>query len=907
MRVVKVRLRNFRSHEETEVPFDVGVNAIIGRNGAGKTSLLEGIAYALFPELFRGFMEDLRRRGAGFLEVELEFEQAGRVYKVWRRRDRSGPQARLMVKSDDGWRLLQTSQRDVSRELARILGTGPETFVTAMYVRQGEILGFLSERPAERKETINRLLGGELFDKIERDLGETLRAFRVRLERTAGEISSLKREIEVKQELTKRSAEVRSRLSELDASTERLKVELSAKETELESLRVKRDEYIKLKELERELRDDLARSVRRLGEIESEIERLESELSEVGRLEQLAELEPELMELHSLNESISSLSKELDGLKRAQEELARAKNVVESLEAARQKYLEITAKLNAVNAELAKIEEKKTSLAQLRKSTAELEGSLAMVESSLKLLLSKSPPELELKSVDDLCERSSKIMAEARDLEAKLSAVSGEVRELIGELKVPAQMKAALQSVPGICPLCESELSAERSKFVKDRLDALISDRESKLAGLNLELNRLKGLASALREFETLALELDLPTLVAKRRELTRELEGLRKRIAELESELEVANRLLSEKEQLELEAKDLAAQMEELAWAERQVAALKPQEEERLRRISEITSEIGRLRQRRDDLLRKLGPMVEDLEKSIGLAKEARERLKSLQDSIRQYQEVRSSREREVERMEELKGRLADVEERLNALGFDEDSYSKLESLVRRLRQELQETLTEQSELRGKLEAIESRLKEIRDREAKLEDLIKEKKRLESFVSALEEVRKAVGRDGIQRALRDATRPVLEHYVNEVMSQFGIDFDRVELDEDYDVRLLRGGERFSFRQLSGGEQVALALALRLGLAKAMAGTSLETILLDEPTVHLDAERRRELVAAIKELDLPQVIVVTHAGEFEEIADSLFSIERVEGRSKLARMEEFMTPETINGGVTLDT
>ena len=902
MRVMRVRLKNFRSHKETEIPFDVGVNAIIGRNGAGKTSLLEGIAYALFPELFRGFMEDLIRRGAGFLEVELEFKQAGKIYKVWRRRDKSGPQARLFVKLSDGWKLLQTSQRDVSRELARVLGTGPETFVTAMYVRQGEILGFLSERPAERKETINRLLGGELFDRIERDLGEALREFRAKLDRMVGEISTLRREVGAKEELMRRSTELKAKLDELNSAIDQLKIDLAAKEAELESLKVKRDEYIKLKELERRLKDDLTKSLLKLKETESDIERLESELSEVDKLEKLAELEPKLIELYSLNESLSSLSRELEELRRAQEEFAKARRVVESLRMVREEYSLISAQLSSVNTELARIEEKRALLTRLKETGAELEKRLASLESTLEHLLSKSPPELELRDVDDLCERAMEILAEARGLEAKLASINEEVKELAGKLKVPTQMREALQSMPNTCPLCQSELSAERSKFVRDRLDELISESKSRLARLASELNRLKSLMSALREFESLAIEIDLPTLAAKRGELKRELEDVKRRVADLESELRQAESLLAERKRLEDEVKDLAAQIEELAWAERQVATLQSQEEMRLRRISELTAEIEGLRQKRSSLLNELGPIVEDLEESIGLAREAREKLRSLQDVIRRYQEVKMSRDRELERIEELKEKLTVVEEQLNSLGFDEDRYSELEGLVAKLRQELQGALTERSNLRGKLEALEYRLKELRDREIKLRNLTREKKKLESFISALEKVRKAVGKDGIQRALRDATRPVLEHYVNEVMSQFGIDFDRVELDEDYNVCLLRGGEKFSFRQLSGGEQVALALALRLGLAKAMAGTSLETILLDEPTVHLDGERRRELVAAIKELDLPQVIVVTHAEEFEEIADSLFSIERVGGCSKLARVEELMAPETINGG-----
>ncbi|PNV77182.1 MAG: hypothetical protein C0200_07515, partial [Thermoproteota archaeon] len=49
MKLISVDLRNFRSHINTKLDFSDGVIAIIGENGAGKSSILEAINYALFP------------------------------------------------------------------------------------------------------------------------------------------------------------------------------------------------------------------------------------------------------------------------------------------------------------------------------------------------------------------------------------------------------------------------------------------------------------------------------------------------------------------------------------------------------------------------------------------------------------------------------------------------------------------------------------------------------------------------------------------------------------------------------------------------------------------------------------------------------------------------------------------
>ncbi|MFQ5975494.1 MAG: AAA family ATPase [Candidatus Hydrothermarchaeales archaeon] len=91
---------------------------------------------------------------------------------------------------------------------------------------------------------------------------------------------------------------------------------------------------------------------------------------------------------------------------------------------------------------------------------------------------------------------------------------------------------------------------------------------------------------------------------------------------------------------------------------------------------------------------------------------------------------------------------------------------------------------------------------------------------------------------------------------------------------------------------LSGGEKIASALALRIGIAKALSGSAMELIILDEPTTHLDTVRRRDLVEIIKRLSsIPQTIVVTHDKEFESAADTLIEVEKIKGVSSVRYAE----------------
>ena len=92
---------------------------------------------------------------------------------------------------------------------------------------------------------------------------------------------------------------------------------------------------------------------------------------------------------------------------------------------------------------------------------------------------------------------------------------------------------------------------------------------------------------------------------------------------------------------------------------------------------------------------------------------------------------------------------------------------------------------------------------------------------------------------------------------------------------------------------VSGGEKIAIALALRLGITQSMSHGNIETILLDEPTIHLDSYRRHELIDIIREMSvLPQMLIVTHDSELETAADNIISVTKENGISEVKTSEE---------------
>ena len=69
----KLKLNNFKSHKNTIIGFDKGISVIVGENGAGKSTILEGISFALFKQHTAKKIYDLVRNNANSMSVELEF------------------------------------------------------------------------------------------------------------------------------------------------------------------------------------------------------------------------------------------------------------------------------------------------------------------------------------------------------------------------------------------------------------------------------------------------------------------------------------------------------------------------------------------------------------------------------------------------------------------------------------------------------------------------------------------------------------------------------------------------------------------------------------------------------------------------------------------------------------------
>jgi len=208
----------------------------------------------------------------------------------------------------------------------------------------------------------------------------------------------------------------------------------------------------------------------------------------------------------------------------------------------------------------------------------------------------------------------------------------------------------------------------------------------------------------------------------------------------------------------------------------------------------------------------------------------------------------------------------------------FDQSRYEEVVLVDRGLREELGKLIATIDLLRTAQANDEARLTVLRQAQAEHRALETRRNRLLREKEALENIRAAIKQAGpfvteaIVRQVSEAAATIF----GELME----DHSRVlTWGTDYGVRLMTNGMERNFRQLSGGEQMSAALAVRLALVREM--SNLNIAFFDEPTANLDSARREALAQQIMTVrGFNQLFVISHDDTFEQATQNLIRVKR---------------------------
>ncbi|TLM72499.1 AAA family ATPase [Pseudarthrobacter sp. NamB4] len=199
MRIHRLSISGFGPFAGTEeIDFDrLGAHGLFllnGPTGAGKTSVLDAICFALYGSV-PGARQDGKRLRSDHAEpaqepaVTCEFSAQGRRLEVTRSpawdkpsaRGKNGfttQQAKTLLRERVGgtWTEKSTRNDEAGAELLALLGMDREQFTRVVLLPQGDFAAFLRSKATERLELLQKLFGTERFEAVEQDLSRQAQA-----------------------------------------------------------------------------------------------------------------------------------------------------------------------------------------------------------------------------------------------------------------------------------------------------------------------------------------------------------------------------------------------------------------------------------------------------------------------------------------------------------------------------------------------------------------------------------------------------------------------------------------------------------------------------------------------------------------------------------------------------------
>ncbi len=194
------------------------------------------------------------------------------------------------------------------------------------------------------------------------------------------------------------------------------------------------------------------------------------------------------------------------------------------------------------------------------------------------------------------------------------------------------------------------------------------------------------------------------------------------------------------------------------------------------------------------------------------------------------------------------------------------------------------------QAELREKLRGLRAEITRKEQQIAAAQEKLAELAAARAEHGELGETREMLQQ--FRETIRDAGPYVMKELLKQISKGANHIFgdilgDRsVELswEDDYEIVLRTRGQERSFAQLSGGEQMSAALAVRLALLKTLA--KLDVAFFDEPTQSMDETRRGNLAEQIRRVrGFNQLIVISHDDTFEQGLDSVIYLQKRDGET----------------------
>ena len=908
----KLKLNNFKSHQNTTIEFKNGISVIVGENGAGKSTILEAISFALFKK-YAGNIDDLVRSNANAMSVELEFTSNGKQYKITREK-KSDLTSTIYTKTSSagGFVKMGSGDDEVNEVMNQILDIDSDLFLNAVYIRQGEIAQLVDKTPDEKKLLISKLLGIDSLEKAWENLQPFINDYENKLSELKGKLynsNELKEEHDQKMaelntlkdrghELEEQIEDVTNSLREISESKRDMVTEKEIYETLVHNLESEKSNLTKLEADKRSLQENLDK----IRQSEEQISRLEKYVS---KLDVYLDFEKSVINIQNLKQEEKRINEKLNSINQQ-------KTILDDKKDDYDKFLASDEEITKLNDEKVQYEKQLATMTKLEQDKKDLLRAIENERNDIENFYSNAKDTLADNGLDE--EKSEEIdgfislekvtnefmediSQKIDDLAENIISKNEDVAIFKQNIKSTQKSLDDLQGVDNKCPICQSDLDSKKKLQLVQQYETAIFDN-NKLISQNEEDIRL--FTKNKENFEEkLSIINDMSKGIIEYRQkfdhLEKELVKLNKLDEDLESKESISNKLgeiiLSiAKKRTNRESYQSSYEAYNQAKGALDVLGDQTEVQYELKRVkNEIDNHVTNIKlaiEQDSHLSADISPS--ELQNRIADLKQKNEEYNQCKGFIQNKNALMTQHDTIKEEIGSSINQIDITQNKIEATLYDEEKYEQILYRYERYERQQNAFKNELSEIKGRARESINYLKDLNEKIVMTDKFQQEFNDVNDYINLLNHIGDLYNKNGIQKDLRNLSRPLIQKYTKEFFDEFNFNYSDLTLDDDYEVTLYGPEGESSISMVSGGEKIAIALALRLGITQALSNGELNTILLDEPTIHLDSSRRHELVNLLRGMSLlPQMIIVTHESQLEKVADNLIKVEKENGISKV--------------------
>lgn len=902
---LKLQIKNFLSYGPELQTIDFGPYPLIclsGKNGHGKSALLDAITWALWGQARKvsgtsKADQGLLRLGQTNMMVILDFALDDQVYRVKREYSiiYSKPHANLefgIVQNNDTAIIPLTDKtiRETQKKIENTIHIDFDSFVNSAFLRQGNSNEFSKKSSKDRKEILATILGLNQYENLRKRALEKIREASNYKQALTTLQEKLTAELETKEIINTSIVTINHDLDTLHAQEKKHKTDKNILEKKIEVYADQQKQHelliFKLNQLV-ESEQEQQNSVRELTK------KWRSTHAQQRKLADLTELETNKQQLiHAINQHQKLLQQQLEH----KEQLLKLKGTLQQLEQSfytnqahsiQQKKLELERALSEKQHTHTKIGDLEK---QYKIYTQELTQLLLTIENL------EAQKELN-KNVLTQLEATEKQFERRKEYYQKYVALGNWVTSELESLKQKSSLVHNEQDPS--CPLCDQNLSASRRRFLKQKFTHTESSLKTKRNRLAHTVKKLKTVLVAQHEHLT---------ILKKQQEKSVSI------TATIDQHIQQKQKLTALQEKVLLETQE--AQKAVIAYNKNiEVATQNITKIETVNKAEFLSSASYQQTVQKID---SIGKIVEENSYNSQAHQKTQQELMLLEKQLTEYTDIKKETAQQQQRKESIHvfcKKLKIIKKQKHILNAEQKTYGTLSEQKitlsadkKNLEQEIKATQKQKEELLQKKGSLLTQQDKFTQIEQELKAQQKEINTLTHTIDDYHAISAATSKDGIQALLIEDTIPEIEQEANRLLAKLTNNQAQLFIESLRDLK--KGGTKETldikisdtmgirpYELFSGGEAFRIDFALRIAISKLLArraGTALQTLIIDEGFGSQDEEGLSNIMDAIYKIqdDFSKVIIVSHLTSMKDQFPVHFMVEKGANGSKVIIMEQ---------------